>query len=346
MTRNDASKAPPVAVGATDAVESADRTQGIPGIGTLILGAKYRIDRVLGVGGMGVVMAATHLALDQTVAFKFLRRRLVDTEKDAVDRFLREARAAVNVRSEHVVRVIDVGVLENGTPYLMMEYLTGEDLAAHLASRGPMPVAEAVRFVLEACDAMASAHAKGIVHRDLKPSNLFLTHRSDGSATIKVLDFGISKVMPHAEGQALDLSLTRPGAVMGSPMYMSPEQVRNSRHVDARADIWALGTILHELLSGAPLFDDDTFAALCAAIVADEPVRIRTKRNDVPEEVEAAILRCVEKEPARRFQNVGELAAALLPFGQAPRAGRGSARADHDGFRIARGALHGSDARR
>ncbi len=270
-----------------------------------VLAGKYRVERVLGAGGMGVVVAATHLELEQPVAVKFLLGQIASTE--AVMRFVREARAAAKIKSEHVARVIDVGRLDDNSPYMVMEYLDGRDLAARLGS-GPLSVEDAVDFVIQACDAMAEAHAEGIVHRDLKPANLFLTRRSDGSPLIKVLDFGISKL---ATPEAGDLSLTRTSAVMGSPMYMSPEQARASRTVDQRTDIWALGVILFELLTNRAPFRGQTLPELVSAIALDPPEPLRNVRADVPVELEAAVLRCLKKDREQRFQSVGELVAAL-----------------------------------
>src|SRR3954463_12881127 len=194
-----------------------------------ILAGKYRIDRVLGVGGMGVVVAAHHMQLDERVAVKFLLPRALKNP-EAVTRFIREARAAVKIKSEHVARVTDVGRLENGAPYIVMEYLEGLDLGAWLQQRGPLPVSQAVEFLLQACEAIAEAHALGIVHRDLKPANLFVIRRPDGGLSVKVLDFGIAKRIGAARGA----NITSTAAVMGSPLYMSPEQLNSSKDADAR----------------------------------------------------------------------------------------------------------------
>ncbi len=192
--------------------EDGERDGDIPKEGDVLAG-KYRIDRVLGKGGMGVVVAAHHTTLRQNVAVKFL---LAATAKrgDATERFLREARAAVSIQSEHVARVTDVGTLESGAPYMVMEFLTGSDLGQVLEERGPLPVEEAVDYVLQACEAIAEAHALGLIHRDLKPANLFVTTRADGSPLIKVLDFGLSKA---TKPDTLDASLTATNVVMGSP---------------------------------------------------------------------------------------------------------------------------------
>ena len=290
--------------------DASDVTAGVPQAGDVV-GGKFVVERVLGVGGMGVVVAAHHTHLDQTVAIKFLRR---DAAKDelAVSRFLREARAVTVLQSEHVVRVMDAGRLDDGLPYLVMEYLNGLDLDQVLAQRGQLPLEEAVEYLLQAMEAVADAHAAGIVHRDLKPSNLFVTTRADGSSLVKVLDFGISKAFDTTG--AKQVSLTATSMTLGSPLYMSPEQVRSSKTVDARTDIWALGIIAYELLAGVQPFEAETVTGLCAKIVADEPVPLRSVRPDVPPAFEAIVLRCLEKNAASRYQSVADLAAALRPF--------------------------------
>jgi serine/threonine-protein kinase len=230
-----------------------------------VLAGKYRVERVLGVGGMGVVVAALHIGLDERVAIKFLLPEALGNP-EAVARFAREARAAVKIKSLHVARVSDVGVLETGAPYMVMEFLQGQDLSQRVRDHGPLSIQEAVDFILQACEAIAEAHALGMVHRDLKPANLFLTRMADGSPCVKVLDFGISKVTsPSSSGQ--DFGMTKTQAVMGSPLYMSPEQMASSRDVDGRTDIWALGTILYELLTGRVPFLGDTMPQLCAMIL-------------------------------------------------------------------------------
>jgi eukaryotic-like serine/threonine-protein kinase len=283
-------------------------------VGQLVAG-KYRIQQMLGRGGMGVVMAALHEHLNQRVALKFLTDDAYQ-QPEAVTRFLREARSAVQIQSEHVARVMDVGTLESGAPYMVMEYLRGLDLKEVSTRRGPMPFTEAVDFLLQACDAVAEAHSLGIVHRDLKPSNLFLTERPDGTPLVKVLDFGISKALfgTGGAGETSRQQMTASAAIMGSPQYMSPEQIRSSKNVDARADIWALGTILHELLAGAPAYTADTVPGLLAMIVADPAPPLSASRPDAPRELEEAILCCLEKDRERRFANVAEFARALERF--------------------------------
>ncbi|MGD0676280.1 MAG: serine/threonine-protein kinase [Polyangiaceae bacterium] len=276
-------------------------------IGDLLLG-KYRVERVLGSGGMGVVVAARHEHLEQLVAIKFIRSEAL-AHPDAALRFLREARAAAKLKSEHVAKVMDVGELESGTPYMVMEFLEGSDLAKILAETGPMPVPYALRLLRQACMALAEAHAVGIVHRDLKPQNLFLTHSPGGEPLLKVLDFGISKSIA-AEGEGAR-ALTGTAVVLGSPLYMAPEQMLSPREVDARVDVWSLGVVLFELLTGRWPFEADTYPALCVKIAREVPFRVSDLRKDVPSEVIAIIDRCLEKEVAKRFANAAELVAML-----------------------------------
>ena len=276
-----------------------------------VLAGKFRVERVLGQGNMGVVLLATHLQLDQQVALKFLLpSTLSQAELEA--RFAQEARAAAKIKSEHVARVIDVSALDNGAPYIVMEYLEGTDLAKQLARRGPLPVAQAVAHVLQACEALAEAHAAGIVHRDLKLSNLFVASYPDGAPCIKILDFGISKY--SIPGSDPDLSMTDTAAVMGSPLYMSPEQMRSTRNVDARSDIWALGVILYELVAGRVPFDAQTMPLLCTMVLQDEPPPLGPRVRDLPRGFEAVVLRCLAKDRNQRFPNVYELARALSEF--------------------------------
>jgi len=281
-----------------------------------ILASKYRVEKVLGVGGMGVVVAAHHLELDQRVALKFLLPQAAESE-ELVERFLREARASVRLKGTHVAKTLDVGRLENNCPYIVMEFLEGHDLHAELRSdKGPLPVETAMSYVLQAAEGLAEAHSRGIVHRDLKPGNLFLTNGVDGRPLVKVLDFGISKTLDSGIGGE-GLSLTRTEMLLGSPLYMSPEQMRSSKHVDERSDLWALGAIAYELLTGKVPFEADTILELCFKVAQERPASPQTHRAALPEELCAAILKCLEKDPADRFANVGELARALEPFGLA-----------------------------
>ncbi len=285
-----------------------------------VLAGKYRVERVLGEGGHGVVLAAEHLTLGERVAIKLLRPEIA-TDAETVARFLREARASVRIKGEHVTRVLDVGALADGLPYMVMECLDGSDLANVVSTQGPLPYNLAIDYVLQTCEALAEAHGLGIVHRDIKPSNLFLTRRPDGSACIKVLDFGISKAVTPVDGA--DANLTQTQTVLGSPQYMAPEQMRSSRKVDGRTDIWALGTTLYELLVGRAPFEADALPELFAMILQDTPRPISESRPDVPAEVDVIVSRCIEKDPEKRYGSVAELAHALAPL--ASNAGAASA---------------------
>jgi serine/threonine protein kinase len=281
-----------------------------------VLAGKYRVDRVLGEGGMGVVVAAHHLHLDSRVAIKLLRAEML-TSPEAVARFTREARAAVRITSERVARVLDVGLLEGGAPYIVMEFLEGSDLAEIVTRRGPLGIDEAVEFILQACEAIAEAHSLGIVHRDLKPANLFCIRRTDGTLCIKVLDFGISKVT--GTGSTPEMAMTKTTSLMGSPYYMSPEQMQSSRTVDVRTDIWAIGVILYELLTRRVPFSGETLPEVCVKIATAPVLPLRSLRPEAPAGLEAIIARCLEKEKERRFASIGELALAFSEFAN-PRA--------------------------
>ncbi len=293
--------------------EDATPNDGLPHAGDTIDG-KYKVERDLAEGGMGAILLATDLSTNEHVAIKVMLPAAMEVE-GAVTRFEREARAAAGILSEHVVRIFHVGELANGAPFMVMEYLEGKDLGAVVGPEKSLSVAEAADYVLQTCEAMAEAHKSGIVHRDLKPSNLFLAERKDGPKIIKVLDFGISKFSadsPVVGKEGVALTATR--TMMGSPLYMSPEQVRSAKNVDRRSDIWSLGVILYELLSGRLPFEADNPGAICAMIVADAPVPLRWMKKELPEALEKVVMRCLTKEPADRFQDVAELAAALRPF--------------------------------
>jgi serine/threonine protein kinase len=279
-----------------------------------ILAQKYEVTRVLGAGGMGVVVAARHLDLDKLVALKFMHDEISMNAQAAV-RFLREARAAAQLSNEHVGRVLDVGRLPDGVPYIVMEYLEGRDLAAVCNERGPLPISDVAEYMLQVCEAMAEAHAKGIVHRDLKPQNLFLTSKPDGRPLVKVVDFGISK--SHAAKGAP----TTTAQSMGSPSYMAPEQMRSAKNVDARADIWSMGVILYELLSGKLPFEADTMPELIVQVLGDTPPpSLAQLRDGLPPALVRTVEKCLEKDRERRFATVAELAHELVLY--APDRGR------------------------
>jgi serine/threonine protein kinase len=277
----------------------------MPRPGDLLVG-KYRLERVLGQGGMGIVYAAMHELLGQRVAVKLL---VGATGGDAAARFLNEARAAARIQHENIARVMDVGTLPDGTPYMVLELLEGCDLERVLSREGRLPVATAVDHVLQALEAVAQAHALGIIHRDLKPANLFLTRRLDGSPQIKVLDFGVSK-----SDDMRSAAKTSAQAILGSPYYMSPEQMKSSRSVDRRADIWSVGVILFELLTAKYPFDGENVGELFAAILEATPTSPATYRPDCPPGLAAVILRCLTRDPALRYDGAPALAEALIPF--------------------------------
>jgi serine/threonine-protein kinase len=274
---------------------------------------KYRLDRIVAAGGMGLVVAATHLQLDQPVAIKFMSPLLADDGAN-VRRFLQEARAAAKLRSEHVVRVHDVDTLPTGTPYIVMELLEGEDMKATLERRGRLPPSEVVDCVLQACEAVAEAHLLGIVHRDLKPGNLFYCTRPDGLRFVKVLDFGVSKLLSGAQDDPADQALTGPHVIMGTPRYSSPEQLRCSSEVDVRTDIWALGVILYELIAGEPPFVANSFFEICAKVALAPCPPLQELWPEVPPGLGAVVAKCLAKDPAERHQTVADLAEALAPY--------------------------------
>jgi serine/threonine-protein kinase len=273
---------------------------------------------------MGVVVAATHVELDQQVAIKFLLPEAM-RHPEVVERFLREAKVAAKVKSEHVARVSDVGKVERDggedVPFIVMEYLEGSDLGAMIDAGGRLPLDEACELGLQACEALAEVHAAGIIHRDLKPSNLFVTRRSDGSPCLKLLDFGISKFTVHPDDESGDPALTATATIMGSPSYMSPEQLRSTKEVDARTDVWALGAVLYEAMTGKPAFRGETVPQVCFMIGAEDPAPPSSLRADIPEDLERALLSALDKKAETRATLV-DLARAMVTL--APPRGRAS----------------------
>ncbi len=276
-----------------------------------VLAGKFRIERVLGQGGMGVVVAARHLQLDETVALKFLRAHAT-ADPEALARFTREARAAAKLKSEHVARVLDAGVTDEGTPYIVMEYLEGRTLGQLLQNEGRLDVSTTAEFAIQACEGLAEAHARGIVHRDIKPENLFLVERSQGWRVVKILDFGISK-FDVARGASESNISTQ--SMMGSPCYMSPEQLRSTASVDHRTDIWSLGATMFELLSGGtPYPSGQSLPQLIANILEQPAPRLADFWRDIPADLSAIVARCMAKDREQRFASAAELALALLPY--------------------------------
>ena len=276
------------------------------------IGGRYVVDKVLGSGGMGVVATARYPELQQRVAIKFLRP---EHASNAIlnARFMREARLAARVQSEHFVRVFDIGKLPSGVPYLVMELLGGHDLADELIKNGgALEIEVALEWVLQALVGLAEVHALGVVHRDLKPSNLFIAEAA-GKRTVKVLDFGISKESSKRDSGA---PLTSTDNLLGTPQYMSPEQVRASKDVDGRSDIWAVGVILYELLTGRRPFvsDENASGELFAKVLYIDPIKPREHRSGIPIELEAVIMKCLARDRGERYEDAAELAEALRPF--------------------------------
>ncbi|MEZ4263002.1 MAG: serine/threonine-protein kinase [Polyangiaceae bacterium] len=281
-----------------------------------LLAGKYRVRHVLGEGGMGVVVAAHHEWLEQDVAIKLLYQE--EADREAQERLINEARASARIQSDHVARVLDVDVDPNGLPFIVMELLDGADLCEICDARGALPRWLVVDYMLQALEGLAHAHARGIVHRDLKPSNLFLANRPDGSQILKILDFGISKSLDpgDASGERRRAQqLTGGRTVLGSPPYMSPEQVRSPKSVDHRTDIWSLGVLMYELLTNSMPFGGEEVGETFAQILEKEPTPIRSLVTGVPEGLEAVVARCLTRDRERRYQDVAELAAALVPYG-------------------------------
>ncbi len=271
-----------------------------------VLNGKYRVERVIGSGGTWLVVAAIHLRLGHRVTLKFLLPEAL-RDREAVERFPDEARAAARLTSEHVARIIDVDALPSGAPFVVMEYVDGVDLATLLRRGGALPVPVIADHVMQALDAVAEAHAIGIIHGDIEPKNLVVVRRSDGSSQIKVLDTGLSAAV------VADAGTTGSKPIIGSPAYLSPEQLRAQEPVDSRSDIWSLGIILYELATGRVPFASGVFSELLLMVVTF-PTPPMHSPHRLPDGFEAVVRRCLEKDPARRFQTAAELAAALAPF--------------------------------
>ncbi|HWO10198.1 MAG TPA: serine/threonine-protein kinase, partial [Polyangiaceae bacterium] len=274
-----------------------------------VISGRFRVEHVIGVGSMGIVLAAKHLELDERVAIKFIRAEM-QRLPGVLSRFAREAKAAVSIKSEHVAQVFDVGTAEGIGPYIVMEYLEGSDLAQVLELEGRLPIRRAVHYIMQACEALAVAHSAGITHRDIKPENLFLT-RQGGLERIKLLDFGISKATLTGKVFGDELAAAESACLLGTPLYMSPEQIRATAEVDHRADIWALGAVLYELLTAHSAFVADSVRQVWTRILETTPTPLTTYCPEAPPALQAVLERCLEKEPARRFQSVAELANEL-----------------------------------
>jgi eukaryotic-like serine/threonine-protein kinase len=271
-----------------------------------VVAGKYLVESMLGVGGMGYVLRAIHLELDQAVAIKVMHRQYLGIP-DAARRFALEAQATATLKSEHVLRVFEIGQLPSGTPFIVMELLEGIDLATMVETRGPLPVDRMFHYVLQATDAISEAHEHGIIHRDLKPRNIVLTNEG----IVKVVDFGLAKALRPLAGLPGVSTRTAGNILVGSPSYMSPEQL-HSRDVDARTDVWALGATMFHLLTGETPFPAPSLPALIASIATDDPPRVSDRRSDVGEAVDAVIAQCLRREPEQRFQSIAALQNSLI----------------------------------
>ncbi|HEX4449956.1 MAG TPA: serine/threonine-protein kinase [Kofleriaceae bacterium] len=279
--------------------------------GDILLG-KYRVEDVIGIGGMGRVVRATHMYLHQSVAIKILLPTMAESQS-TVERFIREAQATVKLRNEHIARVMDVGTMPDGVPFMVMEFLEGFDLNQILRHHGPQLAQPVVDLVLQACEGISEAHAIGIVHRDIKPSNFFITRRPDGSNLLKILDFGISKTPASAQNMS---ELTGTQTVVGTPTYMAPEQMRTARSTDPRSDIWSIGVVMYQMLVGRPPFEAETYAELVLKVGTEPPNSMFGVQ--LPQGLESIVMRCLEKDPNNRIQNVGDLARMLAPYASDP----------------------------
>jgi serine/threonine-protein kinase len=289
----------------------------IPGLSLTegdVIRDRYRLDGLLGEGGTGIVVSATQLSNNKKVAIKFLRRALETNELRT--RFEREARAITKIASAHVVVVLDVGTLDDGAAFMVMEHLEGRDLARVLKESGPLSVRASVNCMMQVCDALAHAHAAGIVHRDLKPANVFLEDRHDGKVHAKIVDFGISKFLDKRVlgDDAKTPEMTNAFTMLGSPRYMAPEQVRNSKDVDARADLWSVGVVLFQLMTGQHVFNANTNVEASIAVLTAEPNRLCALLPQAPSGLEDVIRRCLMRDVGARYQSANELAGALRPF--------------------------------
>jgi serine/threonine-protein kinase len=271
-----------------------------------LLAGKYRLEKIIGHGGMGSVWAATHVGIEQRVAIKIVSPQYA-RQPDIRRRFDVEAKASVRLKSRYVVQVFDNGELDDGTPYLVMELLEGESLAARLKHLGPVPVADAARILVHVGKALHKAHELGIVHRDIKPENVFLSRSTDDDGYIaKVLDFGIAKMATTGEG-----STTRTGSLLGTPMYMSPEQARGLKTVDRRTDVYSLGLVTYAMLTGRPAVMGDSYGDIILKICTQPLPPITAAAPWVPKPVDEWLFRACAKEPGDRFASANELVDAF-----------------------------------
>jgi serine/threonine-protein kinase len=275
-------------------------------MGGTVLAGSYRVREILAEGGMGVVYRGEHTRSAGAVAIKFLGSGGLSS-REAYDRFLQEARLAASVDHAGIIKTFDLGITQGGTPYMVMEHLEGQDLGRVLAERR-LGLSEAVDVAEQILEALRAVHSAGIVHRDLKPGNVFIARQSGGESIVKILDFGVSRLMTG--GDAVD-RLTEAGRLYGTPHYASPEAARGSLELDHRADLYAVGVLLYEMLCGRPPFDAPSAARLLVDIVTSTPPDPASIREEIPEALAGVIMHGLEKEPSRRFQSAGWMLRAL-----------------------------------
>jgi len=289
------------------------RLKGTPFAPGEVVGGRYRIERIVAEGGMGIIVAAHHLELEEQVAIKFLKEEFA-SQPEIVGRFAREAKAAARIKCEYTPTVFDVGISQERGPYIVMEYLEGEDLELVLDTSGRLPFTRAAELIMQAGEAIAVAHANGVIHRDIKPANLFLVKGDQSMPVVKVLDFGVSKTALSGNVFGGAISLVKTQSLVGSPVYMSPEQIRGKEDVHYTADVWSLGAVLYELVTGVTAFTGSSITELCASVLESDPPPVTDRAPDIPAGLAETIMRCLEKNPKRRVQSAAELVVALAPY--------------------------------
>ncbi len=289
------------------------RLKGTPFTPGEVIGGRYCIERIVAEGGMGLIVLAHHSELEEKVAIKFLKEEFA-SKPEIVGRFAREAKAAARIKCEYTPTIFDVGVSQERGPYIVMEYLEGEDLELVLETTGRLPFARATELIMQAGEAIAVAHANGIIHRDIKPANLFLVKGDQSMPVLKVLDFGVSKTALTGNVFGGAISLVKTQSLVGSPIYMPPEQIRGKDDVSYTGDVWSLGAVLYELVTGRTAFSGSSITELCAAVLESEPPPVTDHVPDIPAGLAETIMRCLEKNPKRRLQSVAELVVALAPY--------------------------------
>ncbi len=288
----------------------------MPDADAVVVGDKYRVLRPIGRGGMGAVFEAEHALTGRRVAVKVLLPQFAENEVLA-KRFVNEARAAARIQDPHVVEVVDLGRTPAGELYIVLEYLDGRELKAAIREEAPFPAERACHVAAQVAALMGKAHALGIVHRDLKPANVFLLTRDRDADYAKVLDFGIAKLRPAEAQEGEHTQLTRTHDVVGTPLYMAPEQLKGSREVDARADVYSMGVMLYQMLSARLPFTGESMADIFLKVMTESPTPLAALRPDLPADLAAVVARCLDRDPARRFADGAALAEALAPWADA-----------------------------